>query len=146
MALGIFHGRLIRQLEAAVRRLVAQLAVAPARGLALVHHLIAGDESFADALSHVSCRVRGDGAPQRYRDQKRGDLFFRCGVDLRRHRKNKEGLSWRKHCETDIWYRCSCNGDIVWNFDEPSFWRCSLVRGEKPWKRRRVLGLPIPHI
>ena len=42
----------------AVRHLVAQLAVAPARDLALVRHQTAGDESFADALSHVSCRVQ----------------------------------------------------------------------------------------
>ena len=38
-------------LVAAVQRLVAQLAVALARDLALVHHQIAGDGSFADALS-----------------------------------------------------------------------------------------------
>jgi hypothetical protein len=42
---------------AAVRRLVAQLAVALARDLVLVHHQIDGDEAFADALSHFSCRV-----------------------------------------------------------------------------------------
>jgi hypothetical protein len=35
----------------AVRHLVAQLAVAPARDLALVRHQTDGDESFADALS-----------------------------------------------------------------------------------------------
>jgi hypothetical protein len=43
---------------------VAQLAVALARDLARVHHQTAGDETFADALSHVSCGVqlaaRGD--------------------------------------------------------------------------------------
>jgi hypothetical protein len=54
-------------------------AVALARDLALVHHQIAGDESFADALSHVSCRVRGHGAPQRYRSKKWGFIFpLRC--------------------------------------------------------------------
>lgn len=42
----------------AVRRLVAQLAVALARDLARVHHQTAGDETFADALSHVSCGVQ----------------------------------------------------------------------------------------
>jgi hypothetical protein len=45
-------------LVAAVQRLVAQLAVALARDLARVHHQIAGEELFADALSHVSCRVQ----------------------------------------------------------------------------------------
>jgi len=34
--------------------------------------------------------------------------------------------------ETDIWYRCSYSGDILWNFDQPSFRRCSLVRSSKP--------------
>ena len=43
---------------AAVRRLVAQLAVALARDLARVRHQTAGDESFADTLSHVSCCVQ----------------------------------------------------------------------------------------
>ena len=42
----------------AVRHLVAQLAVALARDPALVRHQTAGDKSFADALSHVSCRVQ----------------------------------------------------------------------------------------
>jgi hypothetical protein len=42
----------------AVRHLVAQLAVALARDPALVRHQTAGDQSFADALSHVSCRVQ----------------------------------------------------------------------------------------
>jgi hypothetical protein len=42
---------------AAVRRPVAQRAVALARDLALVHHQIVGDESFADALSPVGCRT-----------------------------------------------------------------------------------------
>jgi hypothetical protein len=40
---------------AAVRRPVDQRAAALARDLALVHHQIAGDGSFADALSPVSC-------------------------------------------------------------------------------------------
>ena len=39
---------------AAVRRPVDQRAAALARDLALVHHQIAGDGSFADALSPVS--------------------------------------------------------------------------------------------
>jgi hypothetical protein len=39
-------------LVAAARHLVAQLAVALAQDLALVHHQIAGDESFADAVIH----------------------------------------------------------------------------------------------
>jgi hypothetical protein len=51
------HHRVPSAVVAAVRRLVAQLAVALARDLALVHHQTAGDESFADPLSHVSCRV-----------------------------------------------------------------------------------------
>jgi hypothetical protein len=52
-------------LVAAVQRLVAQLAVALARGLALVHHQIGGDESFADALTQVSCRVHLAGTARR---------------------------------------------------------------------------------
>jgi len=24
-----------------------------------------------------------------------------------------------------------CSGDVVWNFAEPSFWRCPLVRSSK---------------
>ena len=43
-----------RPLAAAARRLVVHLAVAIARGLALVHHQIAGDESFAYFV-HSTC-------------------------------------------------------------------------------------------
>jgi hypothetical protein len=68
-------------LVVAVRRLVAQLAVAFARDLALVHHQIAGDESFADGN-------RRDENP----------------------------------CETDIWYRRSCSGNVARNLAQPRLW------------------------
>ena len=80
---------------------------------------------------------------RRIAPSKRRDLFIHCGVYLEDIGKPDEAAE--NPCETDIWYRCFSSGDIVWNFDQPSFWRCSLVRGEKPWKRR-VLGLPIPHV
>jgi len=42
---------------AAVRHLVAQLAVVLARDLALVHHQIVGDESFADATQLLTANI-----------------------------------------------------------------------------------------
>jgi hypothetical protein len=68
---------------------------------------------------------------RRIAPSKRRDLFIHCGVYLEDIGKPDEAAE--NPCETDIWYRCFSSGDIVWNFDQPSFWRCSLVRGEKPW-------------
>ena len=74
---------------------------------------------------------------------KSGDLFFRCGVDLRTV-ENQEGRRDENPCETDVWYRRSCSGIVVWNLVQPGLWRCALVRRKNP-KRRRVLEPPIPY-
>jgi hypothetical protein len=93
----------------AVRRLVAQLAVALARDLARVHHQTAGDESFADALSHVSCGVqlaaRGDA-----RDTMACPLWVKSGRDALKFRC----LLWAKNRhQRRLWLSSARGGNFL---------------------------------
>src|SRR6516225_8644565 len=44
---------------------------------------------------------------------------------FKRDTKPEEGLVCAENaCETHVWCRCPCSGDIVWNFAKPCLWQC----------------------
>src|SRR5271155_2073720 len=50
------------------------------------------------------------------------------------------------HHEIDNCCCCLGGGNVFRRSRQPRFWGRPVVLGEKPWGRRRVLGLPIPHL